>query len=395
MNTAGSGRVLVTDANSRRALAVARSLGRRGLHVVAGHDRSSALAYSSKYCRERFVYPDPKKSPEAFLSEILDRLRTGDYDCFLPMGDETMGIAARHQAAIAEFTRLIAPSSASVETALDKGKTVRFAETRGFPCPGTFSVDDLGTIEVLKSRIPYPAVIKPRTASGAQGVVFVDRPDDLYPMYLRVHRRFPFPLIQEAIPPESPKYGVQCLFNGWGELRAAYVQRFLRQYPTNGGPGSCFETVHRPDILEQGVRLLELLDWRGVAQVEFMEDARDGRLKLLEINPRFWDSLQTIIQAGVDFPYLLYRLSVDGDVEPRLDYQSGEICRSILPGEILYLIASKGRALFDPDFRKVRGPHLGHSIWDKNDIRPIFGFIRVALEGLLDRKTRDSMFHRL
>ncbi|MHB8095579.1 MAG: carboxylate--amine ligase [Candidatus Aminicenantales bacterium] len=395
MKPAGSGRVLITDGNSRRTLAVVRSLGRRGLHVVAGHNRPSALAFSSKYCREHFIYPDPKEAPEEFLSEILDRLRTGDYDCFLPMGDETMGIAAGHQGAIAELTRLIVPSSASVETALDKGKTVRFAEARGFPCPGTFFVDDLGTINRLKSRIPYPAVIKPRTASGAQGVVFVDKPAELYPTYLRVHHRFPFPLIQEAILPESPKYGVQCLFNGQGRLRAAYVQRFLRQYPANGGPGSWFETVLRPDILEQGVRLLELLDWKGVAQVEFMEDARDGSLKLLEINPRFWDSLQTIIQAGVDFPYLLYRIAVEGDVEPRLDYQSGEICRSILPGELLYLIASRGRALFDPAFRKIRGPHLGHSIWDKNDIRPVLGFIRIALEGLLDRETRDSMFHRL
>jgi len=395
MNTARSGRVLLTDANSRRALAIARSLGRRGLHVAAGHDRPSALAFSSKYCRERFVYPDPTKSPEAFLSKILDRLRTGDYDCILPLGDETMGIVVRHQAAVAQFTRLIAPSVASIETALDKGKTVRFAEARGFPCPGTFSVEDLGTIEVLKSRIPYPAVIKPRTASGARGLVFVDRPDDLYPMYMRVHRRFPFPLIQEAIPPESPKYGVQCLFNGRGGLRAAYVQRFLRQYPIKGGPGSCFETVRRIDILDQGVRLLESLEWKGVAQVEFMEDPRDGRLKLLEVNPRFWDSLQTIIQAGVDFPYLMYRIAVEGDVEPRLEYQSGEICRSILPGEILHCVASKGRALFDPSFRKLQGPRLGHSIWDKSDIRPLFGFIRIALEGLLDGETRDSMFHRL
>jgi len=395
MNSPGNGKVLVTDADSRRSLAVVRSLGRRGLYVVAGHYRSSALAFSSKYCRERFTYPHPKKAPDAFLSNILSRLRTGSYDCFLPMGDETMKIAARHQSAIAEFTRLTVPSTAAVEIALDKGNTIRFAEAHGFPCPRTFFIEELGTIGLLKSQIPYPAVIKPKSESGAEGVVFVDGPDDLLSLYLRVHRRFPFPLIQEAIPPASPKFGVQCLFNGQGRLRAAYVQRFLRQYPMKGGPGSCFETVRRPDILDQGVRLLELLDWRGVAQVEFMEDIRDGRLKLLEINPRFWDSLQTIIQAGVDFPDLLYRIAVEGDAEPRLDYKSGEVCRSVLPGDILHLVGSGGRSLFDPSFRRMRGPHLGHSIWDKGDIRPIFGFVRVALEGLLRRETRDSIFHRL
>jgi len=394
MIAAANGKVLVTDANSRRSLAVVRSLGRQGLHVVAGHHRLSALAFSSKYCRERIVYPSPKKTPGAFLSAVLDRLRSGGYDCFLPMGDETMEISVRHQSTLARFTRLTVPPAAAVETALDKGKTVRFAAARGFPCPLTFFIEALETVDLLKSRIPYPAVIKPRSSCGAEGIVFVDRPEDLVPAYLRIHRRFSFPLIQEAIPPSSPKYGVQCLFNDRGRLRAAYVQRFLRQYPLKAGPGSYFETVRRPDILDQGVRLLELLDWRGVGQVEFIEDRRDGRLKLLEINPRFWDSLQAGIQAGLDFPHLLYRLAVEGDVETHLDYRSGEACRSILPGEILHLVGSGGRSLFEPSFRRIRGPHLGHSIWDKGDIRPIFGFIGVALEGLLCRETRDSIFHR-
>ena len=103
--------------------------------MAAGHDRPSALAFSSKYCRERFVYPSPKKAPGAFLSALLDRLKGGGYVCVLPMGDETMGIAARHQAVIKRFARLLIPPASAVETALDKGKTVLFAAARGFPCP--------------------------------------------------------------------------------------------------------------------------------------------------------------------------------------------------------------------------------------------------------------------
>ncbi len=57
--------------------------------------------------------------------------------------------------------------------------------------------------------------------------------------------------------------------------------------------------------------------------VEFKHDARDGTPKLLEINGRFWGSLQLAVDAGIDFPYLLYRLAVDGDVEPAFSYETG------------------------------------------------------------------------
>jgi predicted ATP-grasp superfamily ATP-dependent carboligase len=78
-----------------------------------------------------------------------------------------------------------------------------------------------------------------------------------------------------------------------------------------------------PRLLEEAERLLEGLKWHGVAMVEFKHDARDGVPKLLEVNGRFWGSLQLSVDAGVDFPHLLYRQAIDGDVEPVLTYRSG------------------------------------------------------------------------
>lgn len=57
--------------------------------------------------------------------------------------------------------------------------------------------------------------------------------------------------------------------------------------------------------------------------VEFKRDTRDGITKLMEINGRFWGSLQLAIDAGVDFPWLLYRLAVVGDITPVFSYKEG------------------------------------------------------------------------
>src|SRR2546430_8599658 len=54
--------------------------------------------------------------------------------------------------------------------------------------------------------------------------------------------------------------------------------------------------------------ILDHVGWHGAAMVEFKVRA-DGRPYLMEINPRFWGSLQLAIDAGVDFPWLAYQLA--------------------------------------------------------------------------------------
>lgn len=395
MNSERSGRVLVSDANSRRGLAVIRSLGRRGFRVIAGDDHPYALSFASKFCSGRLLYPNPDKSPEKFVSFMLNHLRTNPYDCFFPMSDAVVKLAARYRREFSSLTNMVLEDFKSLSEGFDKWRTIELAHTLDIPHPRTFLVDDLETVKFLKNKIPYPAVIKPRFGSGAKGVVFVYEPENLWDQYLRVHRHFSFPLIQEGIPPTSPKFGVQCLSNRQGQIRAAVVQQFCRQYPYTGGPGSCFETVDRPDILTLGTGLMEKLGWQGVAQIEFLEDKRDGILKLMEINPRFWDSLQMVIQAGVDFPYLLYRIAVDGDVESNMAYHTGEVCRSILPGEILYLLTNLHHLDVGPSFWRFNGPKLGYCILSREDIRPALNFFWVALKSLFDREVLDAVFHRL
>ncbi len=77
-------RVLVTDGDSRAALAVVRSLGRRGHHVIVGARRSPALAQTSRHCRERMTYPDPFGDGNAFAAALLAEVESRKVDVLLP-----------------------------------------------------------------------------------------------------------------------------------------------------------------------------------------------------------------------------------------------------------------------------------------------------------------------
>ena len=57
-----------------------------------------------------------------------------------------------------------------------------------------------------------------------------------------------------------------------------------------------------PDLVRRSRALLDAFGWCGVAMVEYKLDERTGTPYLMEVNGRFWGSLQLAIDAGVDFP---------------------------------------------------------------------------------------------
>jgi predicted ATP-grasp superfamily ATP-dependent carboligase len=128
------------------------------------------------------------------------------------------------------------------------------------------------------------------------------------------------PLLQEYVPGEIVD---ACLLFCRGKPRAGLTQRRILMAPAEGGLGTYNETTRDPELMEQAVALLGALDWHGPAQVEFKRDARDGRLRLMEVNPRFWGTLDLSIQAGIDFPYLTALAALQGDIEECFDYQVG------------------------------------------------------------------------
>ena len=101
-----------------------------------------------------------------------------------------------------------------------------------------------------------------------------------------------------------------------GELKAYFMHERIHEVPPTGGPSSMAKSFYDEELIAVGSQVLRALKWHGVAMVEFKKDVDDGLYKLIEINPKFWGSLGLSIATGVDFPYLLTTMAVDGDVAP-------------------------------------------------------------------------------
>ena len=379
----------VTDGDQRPALAITRSLGRRGIAVVVGAEQPRSLASASKYCVRHVTYPSPGCQPDAFNRFLLDLVERERIDLILPVADITTHLVAKNRPALTRHTAIAAPPVDAFDFAANKWLLLRRAAACGIAVPRTRYVDDRDALPALLDRIEYPAVIKPvrsriRTGAGWLGatVKYARDEAELLELYRNVDYLAEYPsMIQQRIAGRGIGVFVLC---DRGRLLAAFAHRRLREKPPSGGVSVLCESIALdPELVDQAMRLLGPLRWHGVAMMEFKQDDRTGRSFLMEVNGRFWGSLHLAIQAGVDFPYLTCQLALSQPVDAPRHYQIGVKSRWLL-GDLDHLlirlfhrdadqhlpsgVPTRARAVVD--FLRLTGSGLRYDVISSDDPRP-------------------------
>lgn len=296
--------VLVTGGDERAALAVARSLGRAEHRVVVGSRTGRSLAGASRFAAADVRLGDSLREPAAYLDRLHEVVEREGVEVVLPVTEADLLAVLSEKAALAPV-KVPFPDLAQFRAASDKTNVMRLADGVGLSVPAQ---SEVGREEAaaLPARAEGPTVLKPgrSVAGGAKlGVSYVPEGG---PLRERVEElpdaAFPL-LVQERV--TGPGVGVFML--RWdGRILAEMAHRRLREKPPAGGVSVVRESVALdPGIRRMAAELLEALDWNGVAMVELKLDGRTGRPYIMEVNGRFWGSLQLAIDAGVDFPRLL------------------------------------------------------------------------------------------
>ena len=320
--------VLVTDGDERAALAVVRSLGRAGYRVHVCGSKRRTLASVSRHAAAAFAAPDPLRAPHDFVAAVAAYVRTHAIDVILPIAEPAL-LAVLDARPCFGAAAIPFPSIETFRAASDKAALMGVASELGLAVPRQWELatsDALAHLDV--SALPYPVVIKPGRSVGEhdgvrskQGVRYASSPAELR---ARVAAMSPaaFPLlVQERV--IGTGSGV-FLLRWEGAIIASFAHRRIREKPPAGGVSVYAEAVPVDGTLrEHSERLLDRLGWEGVAMIEYKIDTRTGAPYLMEINGRFWGSLQLAIDAGIDFPLLLVRLATGESVMPQHVYREG------------------------------------------------------------------------
>lgn len=175
-------------------------------------------------------------------------------------------------------------------------------------------------------------------------------------------------LLQEYIPgPSSNHYFVDGFVDAKGVFRAVFVRRRLRMYPPAFGNSSLMVTVSRESAraaVDDLMRLLSGIGYRGIFSAEFKQDARDDRFKLLEVNARPWWYIGFAAQCGVDVSTLAYRDALGDEIETIESYPAGIRCVAPHLDLRAYLSEHPGRVLGPARWaRSIAGARLANFTW--------------------------------
>lgn len=343
--------VLVTDGEQRSALAAVRSLGAAGYRVHVTSSAPRSIAGASRHAHASHVVPSALEQPAAFVDTLASLTRAHDVRVLLPMTEQSLlGVLDASD----RFGDVAVPfaSAEQFRRISDKALLLETARRVGIAVPEQHLLQTPADRQRLREHdLRFPLVLKParsvvedagrRTKLGvrhAATMAELTRALDGYP-----DAAYPIMVQQRVVGP-----GVGVFLLQWdGETIATFAHRRLREKPPAGGISVYREAITAdPALLDRSRRLLEAFDWRGVAMVEYKIDAATGTPYAMEVNGRFWGSLQLALDAGVDFPALLVGRALGEPLRGPERYRAGVKSRWEW-GEIDHLLAMLRRPARD------------------------------------------------
>lgn len=318
-------RVLVLDGEERASLAVARSLSAAGFRVSTAARSSWALAARTRGVERVVLGGMALAAPLAYAAEIAELAARLGASLVIPVTDASLEATLEHRQLFAPGTTIPVASRDVYRAASDKLHVHRIACEVGIGIDETIVVEH-GEQAPADPRL-YPGVVKPhRSVVGTttRHKTSVRAVDD----------RDACSRALEALPPEEFPVLVQRRVRGPGEgfftarwngaTIANFAHRRLREKPPAGGVSVFRESIPLDPGLQRACdALLDRLEWDGVAMVELKRDLDRGGWRVMEINGRFWGSLQLAIDAGVDFPALLANAALGGSPAAPPAWRSG------------------------------------------------------------------------
>ena len=365
-------RILITDGNERAALAAARSLVRAGHAVRVAARTGVSLAGVSRGVRASPLATDPLTDAAGYVAEVGALVGQEDIDILLPTTDQSVEAVLEHRSELPGGVAVPFPDLSTYRAASNKAHVLALAEACGFGVPETRII---ATPAACDGAVPekdfFPAVVKPHrsvvTAGGIRRKLAVT------PVADAIACRRALDALPAAAFPVLLQRSVKGVGEGFFALRwggrtvAVFAHRRLREKPPSGGVSVYRESIPLDEsLVGPGLRLLEKLDWSGVAMIECKREEATGRQIVMEVNGRFWGSLQLAIDAGVDFPALLVRCAAGESVAESRDYRVGVRSRWFW-GDVDYLW-----------LRLRRNGNGGGGAGGSSRLRALLDFLRLA-----------------
>ncbi len=276
--------VLITDLSTRKSFDLANILTQKGINILLCDDLKGAdqIMLESAYRKKcELLRKDTNFSDD--LSKILQN-HSDIKIVYFPIEEDTTllvyNFLKQHQ--YSNFYHNL-PLQKSFDTVRNKGIFSKFCLHKNLAVPKEYDFQTLLNMDDL----PEELILKPKNGSGSVGIRFLDTKEDLLACQRLVIDDY---IIQQRLKNPKDVEGAFFLFDK-GKYISYYGHKRIRTFPPEGGVSIYSKCECKPELEKLGVKLLEKLEWSGLAMVEFLYDPDTDSYKIIEVNPRLWGSL--------------------------------------------------------------------------------------------------------
>lgn len=330
-------------------LSLARSFGKLKVPVRIS-SRQSCWANKSRFVGQSFPLPSGD-DPKAFWRELL---LSGRYpqlkgSMIFACNDDALEFMIETRTELENDYLLDDFQPALLSAMLDKQKTLEYAESVGVAIPQHWHVNSLDDIHKIENEVVFPVIIKPihshifqKAYDGKKFFLCEDLGALIKQASVALDDGIEF-MIAEMIPgPDDQLSSYYTYMDRDGNHLFHFTKRVLRRFPLNHGAGSYHITEWLPETAEEGQKFFDGINYSGFGNIEFKRDLRDGKLKVIECNPRYTAAQELVTRSGLDMAVIVYRHLIGEKVgetrdfndfvrlwNPRLDYAAYKQLRNM------------------------------------------------------------------
>lgn len=315
------------------ALSVARNLARHGIEVVAVNYPDEAVRFSR---HAHYVRLNDGCSPETWKRFLLGR--ESDYlrgSVLLACSDEAISIIVDNYASLSRKFLLEECDPAVRRELLDKFIICQRAQQAGIPTVGYWLVRSRDELERSMGELSFPLVMKSLYSPnsdllGSKAIIIPDEAKLLEHVTAASNLHVAVMLMEYIPGGDEQLCSYYTYLDECGNPLVHFTKRLKRRYPRGCGGGTYHITTWIPEAAELGLRFFRRINFRGLGNIEFKRDQRDGKLKVIEVNARFTASDCLIAKSGVNLPLLTYNRLNGQRPQPALDYEKSLVlCRPV------------------------------------------------------------------
>jgi predicted ATP-grasp superfamily ATP-dependent carboligase len=301
--------VVTLGAYAHLGLGLVRSFGRLGIPVYVLDENLDTPAFYSKYCTGRF-----HRGMDFAANSMVELLgvskKIGQKSILIPTDDRACIFVAKNADNLSE--RFIFPDITVdlVRSLVSKKELYTTAKSHGVPTAETIAPNCREELEEFVRRYNFPIVAKAIhgwrwNARGGKTIIVQTR-RELLTLYEFAH---PNLILQEYIPGGDE---TNWIFNGYFDAKSdclfGYTGKKIRQWPPKGGITTLGVCSKNESIDQTAKKFLAALGYKGIIDMDFRYDTRDGKYKLLDVNPRVGSTFRLFVsETGTDVARTLYK----------------------------------------------------------------------------------------